>query len=74
MQLDTHLLQHGGEYHIILILAQNSNAPESQTLLNFKVIVRDELYAHFFGGLMVGFVGAVIGALLTIFLYPARNN
>lgn len=68
VQLDTHLLQHGGEYHVIMSLAQGSNPLQSQTLLNFRVLVRDEVYINCLLGLVSGFIGAVVGALLAIFL------
>lgn len=68
VQLDTHLLQHSGKYHIILTLEQSGNILTTQTLLNFGVAERDQLYLNAGIGLTSGIIGAVIGSLLTIVL------
>lgn len=70
VQLDTHLLQHEGEYHLIVSMYR-ANKPEEQrvqTLLNFKVLAYDTFYTDIFKTLMSGFIGAILGLIAGLLL------
>ena len=68
--LDTHLFLHEGEYHLIVNMIRGIDKQQEnkvQTLVTFKVLSYDVFYADVFKTLMVGFLGAIVGALLTIY-------
>lgn len=69
--LDTYLIQHSGEYHLILTLkrADRQGEPMTQTLFNFKAPARDAVYIGLFLTLLssiFGIIGIIIGALLVL--------
>ena len=74
IQLDTYLIQHEDEYHVIVSLKpiDKQSEPIKQTLLNFKALARDAVITNCLIGLATGFIGAVIGALLVIFIKGSK--
>jgi hypothetical protein len=64
--LNTHLLMHEAEYHIIVTVesVENPNNKRAQTLLNFKVMPCDVFYGRIIALLTDGLVGAIIGAAI----------
>jgi hypothetical protein len=69
--LNTYLFQYEDEYRLFTELNPKAQVqlypePHRQTLINFEVLSRDVWYTDWEKDIGIGFIGAVIGALITI--------